>query len=151
MLLGMSCGSTHCVTAPAVTVAAAATTGHAASSLNPATTCTIRIPHDCHHHHVCPAGLRTLIAAWLDEEWTPLEVHTRLANTAAECYARCRLAGETDVSVILLTLSSKMQEFDYKETFTNGGCMHGSAWCARRSLSSNLAVGWLMFTPVNPA
>lgn len=46
----------------------------------------------CHvdMHSVLAAGLSTQISTWLDEEWTPLEVHERLGKAAANAYCTAR-------------------------------------------------------------
>lgn len=65
------------------------------------------------------AGLCAMLTSWLDEEWTPLEVHRALATEAASAYAALRAAGERDVASILLSLSSQLLSFNYRETFTD--------------------------------
>ncbi len=41
------------------------------------------------------AGLAKQVALWLDEEWTPLEVHTRLGHAAGEAYIQVRSRGSS--------------------------------------------------------
>lgn len=63
--------------------------------------------------------IATIIASWLNDEWTELSVHTELGDAAAEAYAKSRLAGEDDVSNLVLDLSQALLSFNYRETFTN--------------------------------
>jgi hypothetical protein len=66
-----------------------------------------------------PAGIARVIAAWLDEEWTPLEVHTQLGEAAGAAYVVCRQAGDNDMSSLVLGLSNELLAFNYREAFVN--------------------------------
>lgn len=59
-----------------------------------------------------------MIALWLDEEWTPLEVHKQLGVATGEAYVRLRQAGENEAGPLLLGLSSELMAFNFRETFT---------------------------------
>lgn len=60
-----------------------------------------------------------MIAMWLDEEWTPLEVHKELGQAAGDAYVKCRQHGDDDVSSLVLSISNELLSFNYRETFTN--------------------------------
>jgi hypothetical protein len=60
-----------------------------------------------------------MIAQWLDEEWTPLQVHERLGAAAAEAYLRVRSTGENEAGGVLLQLIPELQAFNYRDTFVN--------------------------------
>jgi hypothetical protein len=60
-----------------------------------------------------------MIATWLDEEWTPLEVHTELGKAAGAAYVTCRQQGDDDMSSLVLGLSNELLAFNYRETFVN--------------------------------
>lgn len=74
----------------------------------------------CPHPHArIPTGLAAILASWLDEEWTPLEVHGRLGQAAAQAYGRLRQQqGLTELSDVLLGMSTELLAFDFNETFT---------------------------------
>jgi len=66
------------------------------------------------------AWLGSLIADWLNEEWTPLEVHTDLGNAVAQAYMGLRPAGAPcDVTDVVLGLSAELLAFNFRETFVN--------------------------------
>lgn len=62
------------------------------------------------------------MAAWLDDEWTPLEVHSELGQAAASSYVRARqqLRGEeAEVADVLLAVANDLLLFPrMRETFT---------------------------------
>jgi len=60
-----------------------------------------------------------MIATWLDEEWTPLEVHQQLGQAAGSAYVTCRQQGDNDMSSLVLSLSNELLAFNYRETFVN--------------------------------
>ncbi|WIA18077.1 hypothetical protein OEZ85_009558 [Tetradesmus obliquus] len=60
-----------------------------------------------------------MIATWLDDEWTPLEVHQQLGAAAGAAYVKCRQEGIDDMSSLVLGLSSELLAFNYRETFVN--------------------------------
>lgn len=63
--------------------------------------------------------ISSMIATWLDEEWTPLEVHTELGKAAGAAYVTCRQQGDDDMSSLVLGLSNELLAFNYRETFVN--------------------------------
>lgn len=65
------------------------------------------------------AGIAGMIAEWLDDEWTPLEVHQHLGKAAGDAYVRCRQQGDDDMSSLVLGLSNELLAFNYRETFVN--------------------------------
>lgn len=63
------------------------------------------------------------VTTWLDEEWTPLEVHARVGEAAASAYADLRAAGKQEMGDILLGLSSELLSVEaekrlFHDTFT---------------------------------
>lgn len=56
---------------------------------------------------------------WLDEEWTKLDVHRQLGEATAEAYAKARLQGIHEIGEVLLSISSDLLSFNFKETFVN--------------------------------
>jgi hypothetical protein len=77
-----------------------------------------------------------MVALWLDEEWTPLDVHKDLGQAAAEAYGNLRGSGETDMGDLLLGLSNELMTFNFRETFTGpfevgGGANLRIPFCAR--------------------
>lgn len=60
-----------------------------------------------------------MIALWLDEEWTPLDVHKQLGKAAGDAYVKCRQQGDADMSSLVLGLSNELLAFNYRETFTD--------------------------------
>lgn len=65
------------------------------------------------------AWLAGIIRLWLDEEWTPLEVHRDLGAAAAALYVGLREAGaEGDVADIVLGLGQGLAAgFNFREAF----------------------------------
>jgi hypothetical protein len=64
-----------------------------------------------------------MLALWLDEEWTPLEVHARVGAAAAEAYGELRTGGgggggggvgEAETSDVLLGLGSALLSVDFR-------------------------------------
>ena len=79
------------------------------------------------------AGVAAQVTAWLDEEWTPLEVHAALGRATGDAYYRLRagagagagaVTGDQisgsgrDITDILLGLSTELMAFQLRETFT---------------------------------
>lgn len=60
-----------------------------------------------------------MVTAWLDEEWTPLEVHAQLGQAAGDAYVKCRQQGDDDMSSLVVGLASELLPFNYRETFTS--------------------------------
>ena len=58
-----------------------------------------------------------MITLWLDEEWTPQPVHTDLGRAAGNAYARIRAGGEDEMGGLLLSLSTELMGFNYRECF----------------------------------
>jgi hypothetical protein len=65
------------------------------------------------------AGIAGIVRFWLDEEWTPLAVHTQLGEAAGEAYREVRSEGAEDMSDLVLSMSSKLMAFDFHDTFVN--------------------------------
>lgn len=92
-----------------------------------------------HTHAACcplppPIGISSMIATWLDEEWTPLEVHTELGKAAGAAYVACRQEGDDDMSSLVLGLSNELLAFNYRETFVNAFEVGGqAAACSRQA------------------
>eukprot|EP01026_Neomeris_dumetosa_P071793 TRINITY_DN7275_c0_g1_i1.p3 TRINITY_DN7275_c0_g1~~TRINITY_DN7275_c0_g1_i1.p3 ORF type:complete len:182 (-),score=30.68 TRINITY_DN7275_c0_g1_i1:227-733(-) len=59
------------------------------------------------------------VRQWLDDEWTPLEVHEKLGEAAGEAYVKMRETGENELSAVLLGMGSDLLSFNYRETFVN--------------------------------
>lgn len=59
------------------------------------------------------------IQLWADEEWTELDVHAELAQRTAEAYAELRLEGENELGSLVLSLSDRLQNFEFRDTFTS--------------------------------
>lgn len=75
------------------------------------------------------------ITQWLDEEWTPLDVHKDLGIAAADVCVECprtsltyytqayrhvRLEGQQEAGAVLLALSNRLLAFPgYRDTFVN--------------------------------
>lgn len=59
-----------------------------------------------------------IIAFWLNEEWTPLDVHADVGIAAGNAYARARRQSN-DMSDLVLSLSTELLPFDFSETFVN--------------------------------
>ena len=78
------------------------------------------------------AGVAAQVTAWLDEEWTPLEVHAALGRATGDAYYRLRAGAGAgagsgdqrsggsgrDITDILLGLSTELMAFQFRETFT---------------------------------
>lgn len=65
------------------------------------------------------SGIAGMIALWLDEEWTPLEIHQQLGKAAGDAYVSCRQQGIDDMSSLVLALSNNLLAFNYRDTFTS--------------------------------
>ncbi|KAL3138858.1 hypothetical protein ABBQ32_005687 [Trebouxia sp. C0010 RCD-2024] len=59
------------------------------------------------------------IQLWLDEEWTKLDVHRELGLATAQAYGQARSQGTDEIGSLLLSISSQLLTFDFKETFVN--------------------------------
>ena len=64
-------------------------------------------------------GIAGMVALWLDEEWTPLDVHKHLGKAAGDASVKCRQQGDDDMSSLVLGLSNELLAFNYRETFTS--------------------------------
>ena len=68
------------------------------------------------------------MTTWLDEEWTPLDVHAALGRATGDAFCRLRAGAcgqgggdggsGRDVSDVLLGLSAELSTFNFRETFT---------------------------------
>lgn len=70
-------------------------------------------------NHRVHAGLHGIIMFWLDEEWTPLQVHKDIASATAESYVKVMRGGASDMADIVLAMSSELQACDFGESFVN--------------------------------
>ncbi len=61
----------------------------------------------------------TMITCWLDEEWTPLDVHTDLGSYTAMAYLKLRREGVSNLSELVIDLATELIPFNYRETFVN--------------------------------
>lgn len=59
------------------------------------------------------------VQLWLDDEWTQLAVHKDLGEATAQAYGKARLQGTDEIGSVLLSISSDLLAFDFKETFVN--------------------------------
>eukprot|EP01023_Acetabularia_acetabulum_P010657 TRINITY_DN1484_c0_g3_i1.p1 TRINITY_DN1484_c0_g3~~TRINITY_DN1484_c0_g3_i1.p1 ORF type:complete len:168 (+),score=27.70 TRINITY_DN1484_c0_g3_i1:12-515(+) len=59
------------------------------------------------------------IQQWLDDEWTPLEIHGDVGNAAAEAYAKLRDQGEDELNSVLLGMGQELLTFNYRDTFVS--------------------------------
>lgn len=59
------------------------------------------------------------VATWLNEEFTPLDIHADVGVAAAKAYCKLRAQGESEAGTILLGLSSELLNFNFRETFTS--------------------------------
>lgn len=59
------------------------------------------------------------IELWLNDEWTKLDVHQALGEATAQAYGKTRLQGSDEIGEVLLSISSELLTFDFKETFVN--------------------------------
>lgn len=59
------------------------------------------------------------IELWLNDEWTKLDVHRALGEATAQAYGKTRLEGSDEIGEVLLSISSELLTFDFKETFVN--------------------------------
>ena len=59
-----------------------------------------------------------MIRCWLDDEWTPLEVHRELGEATARIYTELRQEGvENEVGDVVLGLGAKLLDFNFRECF----------------------------------
>jgi hypothetical protein len=59
-----------------------------------------------------------MVRCWLDEEWTPLEVHKDLGQAAARVYLNLRQQGvENEVGDVVLGLGAGLLDFNFRECF----------------------------------
>eukprot|EP00891_Asterochloris_glomerata_P005117 jgi/Astpho2/5117/Aster-06329 len=59
------------------------------------------------------------IAEWLDDEWTPLNVHRELGIAAGQAYTQVRRGGERELGAVLLGITTELLTFDFRETFVD--------------------------------
>ncbi|DBA83890.1 TPA: hypothetical protein ACH3X1_006397 [Trebouxia sp. C0004] len=59
------------------------------------------------------------IELWLNDEWIRLDVHQALGEATAQAYGKTRLQGSDEIGEVLLSISSDLLTFDFKETFVN--------------------------------
>ncbi|CAB9519802.1 expressed unknown protein [Seminavis robusta] len=55
------------------------------------------------------------IAAWLDSEWMPQEVHVRMGESAKKSYIKCREAGDDDLMNIMSTVADDLTSKWFEE------------------------------------
>lgn len=59
-----------------------------------------------------------MIRCWLDDEWTPLEIHRELGQVTARIYTELRQEGvENEVGDVVLGLGAGLLDFNFRETF----------------------------------
>lgn len=66
------------------------------------------------------AWLAGMVRCWLDEEWTPLDVHADVGRATGEAYAQLRRQGQSEAGDILLGLGRELLAFNFRETFVSG-------------------------------
>jgi len=58
------------------------------------------------------------ITSWLDEEYIPQDIHSKLGTRAAELYAEMKEENEgVDVGDVILKIGSELMDYDMKEAF----------------------------------
>lgn len=68
------------------------------------------------NHDVVGQELAESIVRWLDAEWMPQEVHSRMAMSAKNSYIRCRESGTSDVMDIMMQISTDLDS-DWMELY----------------------------------
>jgi hypothetical protein len=64
--------------------------------------------------------LSSKIAHWLDVEYMPQEIHSKLGKKVHGEYKRLRDAGVNDLGEILIRLGTALEAFDMENAFVNG-------------------------------
>eukprot|EP01025_Chloroclados_australasicus_P040513 TRINITY_DN4233_c2_g1_i3.p6 TRINITY_DN4233_c2_g1~~TRINITY_DN4233_c2_g1_i3.p6 ORF type:complete len:172 (-),score=23.28 TRINITY_DN4233_c2_g1_i3:1151-1666(-) len=59
------------------------------------------------------------IQQWLDDEWTPLDIHAQVGEAASQAYGTMREQGEDEIASVLLGMGQQLLAFDYRDTFVN--------------------------------
>lgn len=64
--------------------------------------------------------LKSSIVRWLNDEYIPLEVHSIIGSTVADCYRAYRSEGVDDLGVFLMRLGTDLEKkVDFYEAFVN--------------------------------
>lgn len=61
--------------------------------------------------------LKTTLHDWLNTEFLPELVNEKIADRAAQIYARQRLEGENDLGALVIALVTELQAFDFSQSF----------------------------------
>ncbi|WP_072621585.1 hypothetical protein [Spirulina major] len=61
--------------------------------------------------------LKTTLHHWLNTEFLPELVNEKIADRAAQIYARQRLEGENDLGALVIALVTELQAFDFSQSF----------------------------------
>ena len=61
-------------------------------------------------HQVEGTLMAKSIAAWLDAEWMPQEVHVQMAESAKQSYIQCREAGEGEIMSIMMQIANDLEK-----------------------------------------
>jgi hypothetical protein len=61
--------------------------------------------------------LQAALHQWLDQEFIPEQVNQKIAERAAQIFARQRMEGENDLGSLVIAIVTEMQAFDFSKSF----------------------------------
>eukprot|EP00525_Craspedostauros_australis_P011350 CAMPEP_0198135348 /NCGR_PEP_ID=MMETSP1442-20131203/60541_1 /TAXON_ID= /ORGANISM="Craspedostauros australis, Strain CCMP3328" /LENGTH=169 /DNA_ID=CAMNT_0043796513 /DNA_START=512 /DNA_END=1021 /DNA_ORIENTATION=- len=61
-------------------------------------------------HEVEGALLSQSVAAWLDAEWMPQEIHVKMGESAKRSYVHCREEGDDEIMSIMMKVAEDLTE-----------------------------------------
>ncbi|TAE53049.1 MAG: hypothetical protein EAZ76_00215 [Nostocales cyanobacterium] len=61
--------------------------------------------------------LQKQLLTWLDTEFIPEAVNSKIAQRAAQIFVRQRMEGENDLGSLVIAIITEMQAFDFSKSF----------------------------------
>jgi hypothetical protein len=61
--------------------------------------------------------LQSSLNTWLDREYIPEAINSKIATRAAQIYTRQRMEGENDLGNLVIAIVTEMQAFNFQDSF----------------------------------
>jgi hypothetical protein len=61
--------------------------------------------------------LKVALHKWLNDEFLPETINSKIADRASQIFVRQRLEGENDLGALVIAIVTEMQAFDFSKSF----------------------------------